>query len=124
DVPAASEPDPAFMALLEDDLNTPGAIARLHGLADAANAGSRTAAAELRAAAQFLGVLGGSAQTWFQETGSAEVDRAAIDALIARRTSARKARDFAEADRIRKELEGNGVVLEDTAAGTTWRLGA
>lgn len=102
------EPDRGVLDALADDLNTPLALARLGALSDPA---------ALRASAAFLGVLQGNASEWFQGQG----DASAIDAAIAARAAAKARRDFAEADRIRAELAADNVVLEDTAAGTTWR---
>jgi cysteinyl-tRNA synthetase len=117
--PAATV-DAAFLAALEDDLNTPEAIARLHGLADAALAGDASSASSLKASAGLLGVLGKDADAWFR-AAPAGTGKDQIEALIAERTAAKKAKNFAEADRIRKVLLDQGVVLEDGAQGTTWR---
>ena len=106
------------LAALEDDLNTPLAVAEMHALADAALRGDAEAAAGLAAAGSLLGLLQVSADAWFRGD---DADAAAIEDLIAARNAARKARDFKEADRIRAELAGLGVLLEDTAQGTTWR---
>jgi cysteinyl-tRNA synthetase len=114
--PGKFVPDCVMEPLL-DDLNTPGAIAGLHGLADAALAGDETAAAGLLAAGQVLGLFNVSPEVWFQGQG----DAAKIEGLIAERKAARGAKDFARADEIRKALEADGVVLEDGPAGTTWR---
>jgi cysteinyl-tRNA synthetase len=99
-----------------DDLNTPAAIAALRALADAALAGDAQASAELRAAGGLLGLLQKSPDAWFRGGESA-----AIEAAIEERLAARRARDFARADAIRAELAGQGVLLEDSASGTTWR---
>jgi cysteinyl-tRNA synthetase len=115
-VAAAAVPE-AVMAALCDDLNTPAAFAAMHGLADAAMAGDAAAAAGLRAAGGLLGLLQGDPAAWFHGDG----DAAAIDALIAERLAARRARDFARADAIRAEMAGRGIVLEDGPGGTTWR---
>ncbi len=72
--------------------------------------------------ARLLGLLQADPEGYLKggtESGYAE----AIEALIARRAEARKNRDFAEADRIRDELAAQGVVIEDSAGGTTWRRG-
>jgi cysteinyl-tRNA synthetase len=69
--------------------------------------------------------MSGQAVQGFRATGTlsevASIDPQKIDELIAARTAARKTRNFAEADRIRKELLDAGIVLEDTPQGTTWR---
>jgi cysteinyl-tRNA synthetase len=118
-VAAAETLPPGIATPLMDDLNTPGALAGLHALADAALAGDAAAAAGLRAAGAVLGLFNATPQAWFQGGG----DAAAIEARIEARRAARAARDFAQADAIRRALEDEGILLEDTAAGTTWRRG-
>jgi cysteinyl-tRNA synthetase len=101
---------------LSDDLNTPLAISALHQLGDPA---------ELRAGAHALGLLQQDAEAWFRWTpaGSSGPTDVEIEAAIATRQAARKAKDFKESDRIRDELKAKGVILEDGATGTTWKRG-
>jgi cysteinyl-tRNA synthetase len=113
---------PAFIARIEeilgDDLNTPKAIAQLGEFTRFDNVNY------LYWSARLLGFFTSpSPDAWFKwrapaETGSCDGE---IDALVAARIAARKARDFAEADRIRAQLDAQGVVLEDGPASTTWR---
>jgi cysteinyl-tRNA synthetase len=118
---AASE---RIRAALEDDLNTPLALAALHDMLGALNkAGDAPEKArlkgELLAGGVLLGLLQQDPQAWLQGD---DAEAAEIDALIARRNAARKARDFARADDIRTQLAIKGVVLEDKPDGTTdWR---
>jgi cysteinyl-tRNA synthetase len=100
--------DPGVVEALSDDLNTPLAMSRLAAIEDPAT---------LRASARLLGLLHVSADDWFQGGG----DTGEIEARIAERAEAKKNRDFASADRIREELKAEGIVLEDSASGTTWR---
>ncbi|MFT8462934.1 cysteine--tRNA ligase [Acetobacter persici] len=117
-VPEVAAPESVLRALAED-LNTPMAIAELHVLAGQALAGDRIAAGALKAGAGLLGLLQEDPEKWFK--GDHSDEDAQIDALIAERTAAKKARDFARADALRDQLQGQGIVLEDTKDGTTWR---
>ena len=111
DVPASVE------EALSDDLNTPLAIAAVHQLKDPA---------ELRAGANALGLLQHDADEWFRwrpADAAAGPSDADIEAAIAARQAARKAKDFKESDRIRDDLKAKGVVLEDSATGTSWKRG-
>jgi cysteinyl-tRNA synthetase len=121
-------PLPAATALTEalaDDLNTPLALSHLHALCDLAFEPDRLpAGVSLEAlahavhdAAGLLGLLPQAPAAWFHAGG----DQAEIDTLVAARLAARKARDFAEADRIRALLADKGITLEDSATGTIWR---
>jgi cysteinyl-tRNA synthetase len=116
-VKAATVVPDCVMAPLLDDLNTPGAIAGLHGLADAALAGDASAAGALLAAGEVLGLFNVTPDEWFRGDG----DAAKIEALIAERKAARLQKNFARADEIRKSLEADGIVLEDGPQGTVWR---
>ncbi len=121
--PAAELPEAVEAALL-DDLNTPRAIAEMHGLADRAMAGDGDAAAALKAVGEVMGLLQLSPETWFQGQGSDDgLSAETIESLIDQRRQARADKDFATSDRIRDELAAQGIVLEDSAAGTSWRRG-
>ncbi len=113
---------------LEDELNTPLALAGLHEAITALNAATGEEARvqakrDVLAAGELLGLLQQDPETWFrwQPAGEGGLDDAAIDDLVARRTEARQAKDFAESDRIRDELAEAGIVLEDKPEGTIWR---
>jgi cysteinyl-tRNA synthetase len=128
-VTAADEPPPnAFVAAIEDDLNTPQAVAELHAvlaqLNKAEDAATQAALkGRLLAAGRLLGIFEQDPETWFAWTppSADALDEAAIRAQIDARNAARKARDFAAADRIRDDLKAQGVVLEDSGGTTTWR---
>jgi cysteinyl-tRNA synthetase len=121
---------------LEDDLNTPQALAALNGLAFEARhllehearplsnnaiAGLRRIKADLLASAELLGLLQQDPEAWFKR-GSENVDSARVENLIEARRAAREARDFARADAIRAELAAMGVAIEDGADGTRWKI--
>jgi cysteinyl-tRNA synthetase len=101
-------PDAAFFDALEDDLNTPAAIASLHQADDLALAGG-------------LGFLGFS-NVQLRIASKTKVDEVAIADAIAARKKARTEKNFAESDRIRDQLLAQGIVLKDGPDGTTWEI--
>jgi cysteinyl-tRNA synthetase len=120
--------DRQFAEAMDDDFNTAGAIAVLHQVANEINQFRRDGDAEQahRSAAVLvrlggiLGLLQQSPDAFFQaDTG--ELSAADIEAMIQARAEARKAKDFAEADRIRDELLEKGIILDDSREGTSWR---
>ncbi|HUI17731.1 MAG TPA: cysteine--tRNA ligase, partial [Alphaproteobacteria bacterium] len=124
--PAETGPLPAeFEAALDDDLNTPLALTVMDALAgetlavESSDAKAKPATA-LLACGQALGLLAEKPDAWFAG-GAADAEVAEIERLIAARNEARKVLDFAAADRIRDELAARGILLEDTAQGTSWR---
>jgi cysteinyl-tRNA synthetase len=102
------EIDGEVVEALSDDLNTPAALTRLQAIDDPAT---------LKASGRLLGLLTATADHWFR----GGVDESGIEARIMDRAEAKKARDFAAADRIRDELKADGIILEDGPGGTTWR---
>ena len=122
--PSATTLPERVRAALEDDLNTPLALAAMHDLlADLNKTTGRADQArlkgELLASGAALGLLQRDPEAWLKGD---DREAAEIEALIARRNAARKARNFAEADRIRAELAVKGIVLEDRPDGKTdWR---
>lgn len=102
-----------------DDLNTSAAITELRALASASMA-------SFKASANFLGLLQQDPEAWFKwqpKAAKGGLSDAEIDAKIEARRDARANKDFALSDAIRDELQAEGIVLEDSASGTTWRRG-
>jgi cysteinyl-tRNA synthetase len=108
---------------LADDLNTPKAIAALHDLRGEAAKGALGAKRGLKASAQMLGLLASPRPQWeTRKRASAAVDETRVGDLIAARAAARKAKNFAEADRIRAELDGMSIALKDSKDPRTGEL--
>ena len=119
-----NEPHAArFKAAMDNDFATPEAVAVLFELAADVN---RTRSAEraglLKALGATLGILQGDPKAFLR--AGASLDEATIQQLIAARAAAKKAKDFAEADRIRQQLLEQGIVLKDSPTGTTWEAAA
>jgi cysteinyl-tRNA synthetase len=108
DAGGGDAPHPEILEALRDNLNTPKALAVLQTLSDDA----------LKSNANFLGLMQQGTDAWFQGEGE---DTLWIEVQIAARNDAKKARDFATSDAIRDALKAKGIILEDSATGTTWR---
>jgi cysteinyl-tRNA synthetase len=122
-------PSPEFLEAICDDLNTPGAMSKLFALSSeierAMTAGDLNAVgvakAELLASGAIMGVLLSSPDQWF-EGGADDALKTEVEALLAERVTARAAKDWTAADRIRDRLTELKVVVMDSPAGATWRL--
>jgi cysteinyl-tRNA synthetase len=116
------------LAALEDDLNTPKAVAELFELVREVNRGTdegkrRVHAEALRAGGWILGILQHDPVAWFEAApaGDGQLEEPEIEALLENRERLRRARKFAEADAIRDELAARGIVIEDVTGGSRWR---
>ncbi len=129
DVDPAQTPNAEVMAALADDLNTPSALSILHGLAKSARRGDRQRAAQLKATLQLLGLSDNeTVDDLFVGTTAPSIATEQIERLIAARLSARKAKDYKQADHIRDTLAAQGIQLKDAkdpGSGeiiTTWEI--
>lgn len=127
DVAADKGAAPAeFLAAMDDDLNTPKAIAVMMALATQANIATEPQEQArckgwLLACGAELGLLTQTPAAWFSTAGAGGLDVARIEALIAARNAARARKDWATADRVRDEIAALGVSIQDGAHGTQWR---
>jgi len=123
---ADAVPLESVVAALEDDLNTPRAMAEFFGLAKTLNKETDASEQEKLAAAMvatgdLLGLLQNDPEAWFAGHVEGELSAEDINAIIDKRNAARAAKDFAAADTFRDELAAAGVQIEDGPEGTTWR---
>ena len=118
----ATNPPSEFIDILDDDLNTPQALAFLHQKAKDKNKGDKKAAGEIKACAELLGLLNYSSEEWFRsEVDMKDLSVAEIEQLIEERRMARLNRNFSVADEIRQRLASSGIELLDSADGTIWQ---
>lgn len=117
-----------FVTAMDDDFNTREALAAMYDLVRDINTQAKTddvrarqLVAELKAMAGIFGILDADPEAFLQGGGEGDLDAEQIEALIVERADAKKNRDFARADQIREDLLAQGVVLEDSREGTTWR---
>jgi cysteinyl-tRNA synthetase len=111
-----------FKAAMNDDFNTPEAMAVLFDLANELNkTRDIKVAAQLKGLASLLGLLNRDPESFLKAGNTDSDDASKIEQLILARTEAKQAKNFAEADKIRQDLMAQGVILEDSPQGTTWR---
>jgi cysteinyl-tRNA synthetase len=125
---AAAEPPQAFLDSLEDDINTPKALAEMFATVRELNkatddAERKRVGASLLAAGDVLGLIQEDPEDWFAGGDDSELSAAEIEGLLKEREDARANRDFAAADGIRDQLAAAGIQIEDGADGTRWRRG-
>jgi cysteinyl-tRNA synthetase len=115
---------PPLLDALGDDLNTPKAIAELHGLRSATvHSGTKPNVTAFGDALSLLGLYNGfNVAERANRSGGENHDPKEIDELIVARTAARARKDFAESDRIRDQLAAMGIVIKDSKEGTTWEV--
>jgi cysteinyl-tRNA synthetase len=123
---AGAEVPESVVAALEDDLNTPKAMAELFRVAKELNKATEEGererlAASMYATGDLLGLLQSDPEDWFAGSIDGELSAADVDVLIEKRNAARASKDFAAADAIRDELAAAGIQIEDGPDGTTWR---
>ncbi|MFC4258682.1 cysteine--tRNA ligase [Marinobacter lacisalsi] len=126
-----SDYDRQFHEVMDDDFNTAGAISVLHGVAGALNQARRDGdedrirelAAVLVRLGGVLGLLQQDPEAFFKAGVPDDLSAEQIEAMIEARATARKEKNFAEADRIRDELQEKGIILDDSREGTSWRRG-
>jgi cysteinyl-tRNA synthetase len=114
-----------FIEAMDDDLNAPRGLAVLFDLVNWANRvfdeTGHKREAKLRAALNLLQEIGGIFNLSFVTAATGGLTDEQINALIVKRAQCKKDKDYAKADQIRKDLEVQGIILEDTKIGTTWR---
>jgi cysteinyl-tRNA synthetase len=123
-------PAPSIISALSDDLNTPMAIAEMHGLAELARKGDLAAAQSLHDTGKWLGVIDKSLMSSSDLASGGQAAgqlmpaefRSKVDAMVDERKLARARKDFEESDRIRDQLAAMGVVIKDSKEGTTWEI--
>ena len=126
DARASADVPEELIAALEDDINTPKAMAEFFALARALNKSNdpvemEAMAAQMYAAGELMGLLNSDPEAWFSGGVDGDVPSAEIEALIAKRNEARANKDWAAADGFRDQLADAGVTIEDGPDGTTWR---
>lgn len=126
EVRTAAEVPSAMIAALEDDLNSPKAMAAFFSLAKELNKATDdeqriSLAAQMYASGELMGLLGSDPDEWFGGYAEGELSSDDIEALIEKRNAAKAARDFETADAIRDQLGDAGITIQDGRDGTSWR---
>ncbi|MEJ2255928.1 MAG: cysteine--tRNA ligase [Woeseiaceae bacterium] len=126
DARAGAEVPTAIVAALEDDLNTPKAMAEFFALARTLNKANDpqekvSLAAQMYAAGELMGLLGSDPEEWFAGDVEGDMPGDEVENLIGERDAARAVKDFVRADEIRDRLTAAGIAIEDGPDGTTWR---
>ena len=121
-----ADPSSSIIEALCDDLNTPEALGRfnilVNSLSDAPESEQGIILSKIKSSAQLLGILQEDPDKWLgYKTNNIGMDDALINSLIEERNKCRSEKDFKKADQIRDELKKNGIEIEDSSQGTTWR---